>query len=121
MMRIEETRNMNRIDEVISRNMHRDGEADALAAARVLRSLEGALPRQRHSWFDRLPSLLLTRDYAPAWPRLAALACVAMFGCMVGFVTPNMSVTKSNAMVRIAEVDGSALVFDSDPVTGVRP
>jgi hypothetical protein len=32
-----------------------------------------------------------------------------------------MSVTKSNAMVRIAEVDGSALVFDSDPVTGVRP
>lgn len=109
------------LDEVISRHAHRGDAADELAAARVLQSLQGALPRQRHAWFDRLPSLFLTRDYAPAWPRLAALACVAVFGCMVGFVTPNMSVRKSNAMVQIAEVDGSALVFESDPVTGVRP
>jgi hypothetical protein len=101
--------------------MHRHAAADEAAAARVLKNLGGPLPRQKHSLFDRWPSLLLTRDYAPAWPRLAALACVAMFGCMVGFVTPSLSVRKSNAMVRIAEVDGGSLVFDSDPVTGVRP
>ena len=111
---------MNRIDEVISRHMHEGDNADEAAANRVMNALH-KLPRQRHSWFDRLPSLLLTRDDAPAWPRLAALACVAMFGCMVGFVTPNLSVRKSNAMVRIAEVDGGSLVFDSEPSTGVRP
>jgi hypothetical protein len=109
------------LDEVIARHLHRDDAADELAAARVLKSLDGPLPRQRHSLFDRLPSLLLTRDFAPAWPRLAALGCVALFGCMVGFVTPNLSVRKSSAMVRIAEVDGGSLVFDSDPITGVRP
>jgi hypothetical protein len=64
---------------------------------------------------------LLTLDYAPAWPRLAALACVAAFGCMVGLAAPNAGVRKPNATVRIAEVDGSSLVFDSEPITGVRP
>ncbi len=112
---------MNRIDEIIARHMHRGDAADEAAAAHVLKSISGPLPRQRHSLFDHWPSLLLTRDFAPAWPRLAALGCVALFGCMVGFVTPNLSVRKSSAMVRIAEVDGSSLVFDSDPITGVRP
>jgi hypothetical protein len=111
---------MNRIDEIIDRHMHRDDAANELVAARVLKFLDGPLPRQRHSLFDRWPSLLLTRDFAPAWPRLAALCCVALIGCMVGFMTPNLSLRKSSAMV-IAETDGSSLVFDSDPVTGVRP
>ncbi|SRR5579885_621475 len=108
------------LDEIIARHMHRDGAADEATAARVLKSLDGPLPRQRHSLFDHWPSLLLTRDFAPAWPRLAALCGVTLIGCMVGFMTPNLSVRKSSAMV-IAEVDGSSLVFDSDPITGVRP
>src|SRR5690349_3246667 len=112
---------MNRIDEVIARHMHKDDAADQAVAERVLKNLGRPLPRQCHSLFDHWPSLFLTRDYAPAWSRLAALACVAMFGCMVGFVTPNLSVRKSNAMVRIAEDDGGSLVFDSEPITGVRP
>jgi hypothetical protein len=124
-MKNEENRNMNRtsdlLDEIIARQMHKNDAADEAVAARVLKNLGGPLPRQRHSLFDRWPSLLLTRDYAPAWPRLAVLACVALFGCMVGLATPNLSVTKSNAMVRIAEADGGSLVFDSEPITGVRP
>ena len=111
---------MNRIDEVISRHMHEGNKADEAAANRLLKTLHGPLPRQRHSLFDHWPSLLLNRDYAPAWPRLAALACVAMFGCMVGLAAP--SVQKSNAAtIRIAEVDGASLAFDPEPVIGVRP
>ena len=73
-MKTEETRNMNRIDEVIARHMHRNDAADEAAAARVLKNLGSPLPRQKHSLFDRWPSLFLTRDYAPAWSRLAATA-----------------------------------------------
>lgn len=110
------------LDEVISRHMHEGDAADEASANRVMNALHGPLPRQRHSLLDHWPSLLLNRDFAPAWPRLAALACVAMFGCMVGFVTPNFSVRKSNAAtIRIAELDGSSLAFDPEPVIGVRP
>jgi hypothetical protein len=108
------------MDEVISRHMHEGDAADEAAANRLLKTLHGPLPRQRHSLFDHWPSLLLNRDYAPAWPRLAALACVAVFGCMVGLAAP--SVKKSNAAtIRIAEIDGASLAFDPEPVIGVRP
>jgi hypothetical protein len=110
------------MDEVISRHMHKGDTADEAAANRVLNTLHAPLPRQRHSLFDHWPSLLLNRDFAPAWPRLAALACVAMFGCMIGFVTPNVGVRKSNATtVRIANLDVGSLAFDPEPITGARP
>jgi hypothetical protein len=110
------------LDEAVSRHLHAGDALDEAAAKRVIGALHGPLPHQRHSLFDHWPSLLLTRDFAPAWPRLAALACVAMFGCMVGLVTPNIGVRKSNAMtVRIADLDGGSLVFDSEPITGARP
>jgi len=109
-----------RIGEIIARHLHRDDASDEAAGARVLAALAAPLPRQRHSLFDRWPSLLLNRDYAPAWPRLAALACVALVGCMVGLATPNLR-KSSAATIRIADVDGSALIFDSDPITGARP
>lgn len=108
------------MDEVISRHMHEGGASDEAAANRVMNALHGPLPRQRHSLFDHWPSLLLNTDFAPAWPRLAALACVAAFGCMVGLAAP--SVQKSAAAtIRIAEIDGSSLAFDPEPVIGVRP
>ena len=107
-------------DEVISRHMHEGDATDEAAAKRVMSALHGPLPRQRHSLFDHWPSLLLNRDFAPAWPRLAALACVAIFGCMVGLAAP--SVKKSTAAtIRIAEIDGTSLAFDPEPVIGVRP
>jgi hypothetical protein len=122
-MMTEEIRNMNRsddrLDEIIARHWRRDG-ADEAVAANVLKALHAPLPRQRHSLFDRWPSLLLNRDYAPAWPRLAALACVALFGCMVGLAAPTFQRT-ALASVRVAEVDSSAFVFDAEPLTGARP
>jgi hypothetical protein len=57
-------------------------EADA-ATARILKRLGGPLPRQKIS-FWRLPEVLLDWQFAPAWPRVAALACCAVLGFMVG-------------------------------------
>jgi hypothetical protein len=108
------------MDEVIARHFESHAEIESASASRVLEALHAPLPKQRHSLFDRWPSLLLNTDFAPAWPRLAALACVAAFGCMVGLAAP--SVQKSNAAtIRIAEIDGSSLAFDPEPVIGVRP
>ncbi|MFN3658861.1 MAG: hypothetical protein ACK4UO_16560 [Pseudolabrys sp.] len=56
---------------------------DDAAAARVLRRLAGPLPRQKQP-FWRLPGVLLDWEFTPAWPRMAALACCAVMGFMVG-------------------------------------
>jgi hypothetical protein len=113
-------RNDDRLDERIARYWQRGRTADEAVAAKVLASLNAPLPRQRHSLFDRWPSLLLNRDYAPAWPRVAALACIALFGCVVGLAAPTMQ-RSALASVRIADADGSALAFDTEPLTGARP
>lgn len=117
-------RSNDRLDERIVRHLarhwQRDTAADEAVAANVLKALNAPLPRQRHSLFDRWPSLLLTRDFAPAWPRLAALACIALFGCVVGLAAPTMQ-RSALASVRIADADGSALAFDTEPMTGARP
>jgi hypothetical protein len=112
---------MNRFEEeVIARHLHRDDATDEAIGARALEKLAGPLPRQRHSIFEHLPSLLLNRDFAPAWPRLAALASIALVGCMVGLAAPSLP-RSAAAQVQIAEIDGGALALDSEPVTGVRP
>ena len=58
-------------------------EADAAGAERILKRLSGPLPRQKISLW-RLPEVLLDWQFAPAWPRVAALACCAALGFMVG-------------------------------------
>jgi len=55
----------------------------AAAADRIMKRLSGPLPRQKIS-FWRLPEVLLDWQFAPAWPRVAALACCAVLGFMVG-------------------------------------
>src|SRR5262249_60390118 len=57
--------------------------ADDTAVDRVLKRLAGPLPRQKHSLWQ-LPSVLLNWDFAPAWPRVAALSCCAALGFVVG-------------------------------------
>jgi len=60
-------------------NISRDDEA---AAMRVLARLS-MLPRQEQP-FWRLPSVLLDWQFAPAWPRVAALASCAVLGFAIG-------------------------------------
>ena len=56
---------------------------DETTAARVLTRLAGPLPRQDRVWW-RWPEVLLDWQFTPAWPRVAALACCAAIGFMIG-------------------------------------
>ena len=59
--------------------------ADAAAVDRVLMRLAGPLPRQKQPLW-RLPAVLLNWEFAPAWPRMAALACCAALGFVIGIL-----------------------------------
>ncbi len=77
--------NDDRLDAILSETLKRDAvlpEAIDAAAARVLARL-GTLPRQK-VLFWRLPGLLLNWEFAPAWPRMAALASCAVLGFAIG-------------------------------------
>ncbi|HLL26250.1 MAG TPA: hypothetical protein VKT73_01180 [Xanthobacteraceae bacterium] len=117
---------MDRFDQLIVRYFKTDGNRDRQPAARALAALAAEpLPEQRHSWFRRWPSALLNNDFAPAWPKIAALACVALVGCSIGFFGPGTRAFKrtgwTNAFAQNSESDVSGLVFEPEPLTGARP
>src|ERR1700687_5515672 len=120
---------MNRIDNPIDKRVVRplraDRDADERSAARVISTLAlRPLPRQRHSWFRSWPSALLNNDFAPAWPRLAALACVALLGCTIGFFGPSTrAFPRPGGIVAIAQNsdDVSGFAFEPEPLTGAKP
>jgi hypothetical protein len=95
---------------------------DEAAAKRVLANLASApLPRQRHGW--RWPRVLLDVDFAPAWPRVAALAGAAALGCAIGFLGPAARLTESPGITVAAQAADSDFGAVSEPelLTGVRP
>lgn len=113
---------MNRLDDIITRHLHDGPASDKAAAGRVLAALAAPLPAQRHPAFKHWPSVLLNRDFVPAWPRLAALACVTLIGCMAGLFGPGAQmIERPGAAMVIASADAGALTFEPDPLTGVRP
>jgi hypothetical protein len=115
---------MNRMDEMLTRQFKFDSAIDDAIAARVLVSIGAKpLPTQHHSIFRSWPNALLTLDFAPAWPRIAALACVALLGCMIGLFGPGAQLFDSAggaAAMQIADADAT-LAFEPEPLTGVRP
>ena len=114
-----------RIDEQIVRRLKAEHEADERSAARLVATLAATpLPRQRQSWSRRWPSALLNNDFAPAWPRLAALACVALIGCSIGFFGPGTRAFQRTGWIVTAQnsdPDVGGLVFEPEPLTGARP
>lgn len=115
---------MNRIDEMLTRHFKSDNAEDEAIAARALVSIAAKpLPSQRHSIFKSWPNALLTLDFAPAWPRIAALACVALLGCMIGLFGPGAQLFEQSggaAAMQVADVDAT-LAFEPEPLTGARP
>src|SRR6476620_382398 len=78
--------NDKQIEKLLASALRRDRQAsqpDEAAVERVLKRLSGPLPRQKQP-FWRLPAVLLDWQFAPAWPRMAALACCAVLGFFVG-------------------------------------
>jgi hypothetical protein len=96
-------------------------EADRVAAERILRRLSGPLPKQKAPYW-RLPNVLLDWQFAPAWPRVAALACCAVLGFMVGIAGLDRSSDLRGAPFVISNSgDLGSVVFESEPLTGARP
>jgi hypothetical protein len=94
-------------------------KADSIA--RIVQHLESALPPQKRP-FTWWPAALTDRNFAPAWPRVAALACAAVLGITVGFSSLGMRLAADLDLVRIASSDdGGGHAFDVDSVTGIRP
>ena len=93
-------------------------QADDAALARLSARLAGPLPRQKKP-FWRLPAVLLDWQFAPAWPRMAALACCAVLGFAIGITGLDRQIDGQS--VTAASTDLSATVFESEPFPGVRP
>jgi len=93
-------------------------EPDATSLARVSARLNGPLPPQKKP-FWRLPTVLLDWQFAPAWPRMAALACCAVLGFAIGITGVDRHF--DNQTTTVGSNDLSAAVFDTEPFPGVQP
>ena len=94
--------------------------ADEAAVDRVLKRLAGPLPRQKRSLWQ-LPSVLLNWDFAPAWPRVAALACCAALGFVVGIAGLDRPFDRLDSPFTVGTRDIGSLVSEPDTLTGERP
>lgn len=95
--------------------------AEEAAVARVLKWLSGPLPRQKQPLW-RLPGVLLDWQFAPAWPRMAALACCAMLGFFVGIAGLDRKFDSPGAPPAFVGGGGiGTITFEPDAFTGGRP
>ena len=95
--------------------------ADDAAVERVLKRLSGPLPRQKMPLW-RWPTVLLDWQFAPAWPRMAALACCAALGFVIGIAGVDRHFDASVVPFAIAShSDIGSIVFEPEALTGARP
>jgi len=108
-------------DKFLTGALKRKGAApgDEAAAARVLKRLAGELPRQRQP-FWRLPAVLLDWQFAPAWPRVAALAACLMLGFGIGIAGLDRPLDRMSG-VSASGGDLSSAMFEPEALTGARP
>lgn len=99
------------------------GEAavDASVSRVASRINARTLPPQHQGW-RWWPPELATFEFAPAWPRVAALAGIAALGFAVGLVAFGGNMAGSFAFTQAANADTEpgALVFDQESITGLR-
>jgi hypothetical protein len=96
-------------------------QADDPAVERVLQRLGGPLPRQKVPLW-RLPAVLLDWQFAPAWPRVAALACCAVLGFFIGIAGLDRGYGRLDAPFAVGNrADLGSIVFEPEPLTGARP
>ena len=108
-------------EDFLRTTLKRDAKpADADAVDRVLARLRGPLSRQKQP-FWRLPGVLLNWDFAPAWLRMAALACCAALGFMFGIAGLDRPFDRLDGSVLTSSRDLGSLVSEPDSLTGERP
>lgn len=110
------------LESALSRVMARAGDSNDAGTQRVLARLEsGRLPAQNRARFI-WPSVLTNWDFAPAWPRVAALACAAVLGITIGLSSLGLRIASDLNLVQVATADDAGSnVFDVDSVAGLRP
>ena len=110
--------NDHELEVALRRVMRASGAQDA--AQRVVKRLESLPPQKRaFAWW---PAALMNWEFAPAWPRVAALAGAAVLGISIGFSNIGTRIAADLDLVRVASAeDAVANVFDADSVTGLRP
>jgi hypothetical protein len=94
---------------------------DEAAVNRVLSRISAPLPRQKQPLW-RLPGVLLDWQFAPAWPRMAALACCAALGFFVGIA--GLDRRFDDPATAPAFVGGGgigSITFEPEAFTGARP
>jgi hypothetical protein len=116
--------NKDQFDDFLDTALRRHTKApptDDVAVERVLKRIEGPLPRQKPPQW-RLPNVLLDWQFAPAWPRVAALACCAAIGFVIGIAGVDRRIDGTNARLTVASSgDLGSIVFEPEALTGARP
>src|SRR5215813_15124724 len=107
-------------ENLLQTSLKRQAPVDDAAVDRVLERLSGPLPRQKQPLW-RLPSVLLNWDFAPAWPRMAALACCAALGFVVGIAGLDRPFDRLDSSFTVGNRDIGALVSEPDTLTGEHP
>ncbi len=96
-------------------------QVDDVAADRVLNRIDSPLPRQKQPLW-RLPAVLLDWQFAPAWPRMAALACCAALGFFVGIAGLDRRFDDLTAAPAFVGGGGiGSITFEPEAFTGARP
>jgi hypothetical protein len=95
-------------------------QPDQIAVNRVLARLSPPLPRQKISLW-RWPAVLLDWQFAPAWPRVAALAACAVLGFYVGIAGLDRPFDQLDGRFAMANNDFGSVVFEPESLTGARP
>jgi hypothetical protein len=110
------------LDAALKRHANSPQDQDNEASvARVLTRLSGALPRQKAP-FWRLPAVLLDWQFAPAWPRVAALGACAVIGFAIGISGVDRTIDRLDGQSAAASSTGiGSLVFEPEELTGARP
>lgn len=109
-----------RLDVMLTRHMQKE-TSDASSRARVMTKLAQSLPRQKQP-FWRLPSVLLDWQFAPAWPRMAALGACAVIGFFIGISGLDRGIDRLDGQTVSGGTTGiGAVVFEPEPLTGARP
>jgi hypothetical protein len=109
------------LDALIARETPANADATGVLRTLAVRSLP---PQRRRFLWRRWPSELLTFDFAPAWPRLAALAGVAALGFVIGLVDVGPMTVGANGEEPasiVADNDIGAVVFAPDPLPEAHP
>jgi hypothetical protein len=116
-----------RLEALIARQMAAapqvDDPATQASASRVMAALAARpLPPQHRAW-RWWPAELAAFDFAPAWPRIAVLASVGILGFAIGLAALDTGFGAGLSVTRTANADTdlSAIVFEPEPVTGLRP